>query len=173
MPAYDAPAASRRLPVAVIALLLTTLLMAIATGAVWFMVLRQTRQHDAVDRARTTALESSRDAARVLFSYDYRTLDKDFSAGKAVSTGAFLTQYSETTSKVVSAVAKEKKAVVKAEVVTAGVVRASESTVVVIVYVNQVTTSSLAAGPKVDLSRVRMTLVKVGDAWRVSKVEAL
>ncbi|MBK5307687.1 MAG: hypothetical protein JJD92_13455 [Frankiaceae bacterium] len=171
--AYAVPPRPPGRSAAVIALLVTTALMAIATGAVWFMVLRQTQERDTVDTARTAALEASRDAARVLFSYDYRTLDKDFSAGRAVATGAFLTQYTETTSKVVTNIAKEKKAVVKAEVVTAGVVRASERTVVTIVYVNQVTTSSLAAGPKVDLSRVRMTLVKVGDDWRVSKVEAL
>jgi Mce-associated membrane protein len=70
-------------------------------------------------------------------------------------------------------VAKEKKAVVKAEVVTAGVVTATPGKVVTIVYVNQVTTSSLAAAPKVDLSRVRMTMAKVGGHWLVAKVDAL
>ena len=34
-------------------------------------------------------------------------------------------------------------------------------------------TSSLAAAPKVDLSRVRMTMTKVGGHWLVSKVDAL
>ena len=76
-------------------------------------------------------------------------------------------------SKVVTPVAQQKKAVVKAEVVTAGIVRASTDTVVTIVYVNQVTTSSLSSGPKVDLSRVRMTLERVGGHWLVSKVDAL
>ena len=54
-----------------------------------------------------------------------------------------------------------------------GVVRATPKTVVTIVYVNQVTTSSLAQAPKVDLSRVRMTMTKVDGHWRVSKVDAL
>ena len=153
----------------VLALLLTTLLMAVATGFVWYQVHR----HDATESARRAGLEASRDAARVLFSYDYRTLAKDFSAGRAVTTGKFAKQYADTTSKVVTPVAGEKKAVVKAEVVTAGVVRATPHTVVTIVYVNQVTTSSLASGPKVDLSRVRMTLTSVGGRWLVSNVEAL
>jgi Mce-associated membrane protein len=153
----------------ILALLLTTVLMAVAAGFVWFQV----QDHKATDQARQAGLEASRDAARVLFSYDYRTLPKDFRAGAAVTTGAFRKQYAETTSKVVTPVATEKKAVVKAEVVTAGVVRASTDKVVTIVYVNQVTTSSLQAGPKVDLSRVRMTLVHVGSGWLVSKVEAL
>ncbi|MDT7549031.1 MAG: Mce-associated rane protein [Actinomycetota bacterium] len=152
-----------------IALVLTVVLMALATGFVWYRVQRA----DQIETARQAALEASRDAAAVLLSYDYRTLDKDFSAGKAVTTGAFRTQYASTTSKVVAPVAKEKKAVVKAEVVTAGIVRATPDTVVTIVYVNQVTTSSLQTGPKVDLSRVRMTLKHVSGRWLVSKVEAL
>jgi Mce-associated membrane protein len=153
----------------VLALILTTVLMAVANGFVWYLV----RDHAATEKARQAGLEASRDDARVLFSYDYRALAKDFSAGKAVTTGTFRKQYSDTTSKVVTSVATQKKAVVKADVVTAGVVRASTSTVVTIVYVNQVTTSSLQQGPKVDLSRVRMTMKHVGGKWLVSNVEAL
>lgn len=152
-----------------IALLITTALMAAVTGFVWYQV----REHAATETARQAGLEASRDAARVLFSYDYRTLSKDFSAGQALTTGAFRKQYADTTARLVTPVATEKKAVVKAEVVTAGVVRATPDTVVTIVFVNQVTTSSLTAGPKVDLSRVRMTLDHVQGRWLVSQVDAL
>jgi len=146
-----------------------TVLMTAATAIVWYQVHR----HDQTEDARRQAVETSRDAARVLFSYDYRTLTKDFAAGKAITTGKFRNDYANTTSKVVTPVALEKKAVVKAEVVTAGVVRATPETVVTIVYVNQVTTSSLQTGPKVDLSRVRMTVKHVGNQWLISNVEAL
>lgn len=177
-PAQDAPprqrepipgrtSSLRSLPV--LALLLMTVLMTAATAVVWYQVHR----HDATESARQHGLETSRDAARVLFSYDYRTLAKDFSAGQAITTGKFRTQYADTTSKVVTPVATQKQAVVKAEVVTAGVVRATPDTVVTIVYVNQVTTSSLQAGPKVDLSRVRMTVQHVGGQWLIANVEAL
>jgi Mce-associated membrane protein len=167
-PSAARPASAWRSP-PVLALLLTTVLMAVAAGFVWYQV----HQKDATESARKAGLETSRDAARVLFSYDYRTLDKDFSAGKAITTGAFQKSYGDTTSKVVAPVAKDKKAVVKAEVVAAGVVRATPSTVVTVVFVNQVTTSSLATAPKVDLSRVRMTLKHVGGRWLVSDVKAL
>lgn len=160
----------RGLPTApLIALLITTALMAAVTAFVWYQV----RQHAATETARQAGLEASRDAARVLFSYDYRTLGKDFSAGQALTTGAFRKQYADTTARLVTPVATEKKAVVKAEVVIAGVVRATPDTVVTIVFVNQVTTSSLTAGPKVDLSRVRMTLQHVQGRWLVSQVDAL
>jgi Mce-associated membrane protein len=155
---------------AAIAVALTVLLMAaVANGFVWYRV----HENSATDNARRAGLETSRDAARVLFSYDYRTLSKDFSAGQAFTTGKFRSEYSTTTSKVVAPLAVKQKVVVKAEVVTAGVVRATPTTVVTIVYVNQVTTSSLAAAPKIDLSRVRMTLEHIGGRWLVSNVDAL
>jgi Mce-associated membrane protein len=160
----------RRVPVlAGVALAVATVAMLVANGVIW----HQVRQHSATERARQAALDTTRDAARVLFSYDYRTLSKDFSAGKSVTTGKFRSEYSTTTSKVVAPLAVKQKVVVKAEVVTAGVVRATSTTVVTIVYVNQVTTSSLAAAPKIDLSRVRMTLEHVGGRWLVSNVDAL
>jgi Mce-associated membrane protein len=160
----------RRVPVlAGVALAVVTVAMLVANAVIW----HQVRQHSATERARQAALDTTRDAARVLFSYDYRTLSKDFSAGKSVATGKFRTEYSTTTSKVVAPLAVKQKVVVKAEVVTAGVVRATPTTVVTIVYVNQVTTSSLAAAPKIDLSRVRMTLEHIGGRWLVSNVDAL
>lgn len=156
-----------RLPV--IALVLVTLAVGVATAFVWLDV----REKQQTEAARRTGLEASRDAARELFSYDYRTLDQDFSAGRALTTGDFRTDYDKTTTKVVADVAKRYKAVVKANVINAGVVRASPDEVVTIVYVNQVTTSTQVTGEKVDLSRVRMTVVRSGGRWLVTKVDAL
>lgn len=160
---------SRRLSLPVLALMLVTLAVGIATGFLWLDV----RENQQTEAARQAGLDASRDAARQLFSYDYRTLDKDFTTGRALTTGAFRTDYDKTTTKVVADVAKRYKAVVKANVINAGVVRASPDQVVTIVYVNQVTTSTQVTGEKVDLSRVRMTLVRSGDRWLVTKVDAL
>jgi Mce-associated membrane protein len=159
----------RRIGLPVVALLLMTALMAAATGYLWLQV----RDHDRRESARRSGLEASRDAARLLFSYDYRTLDKDFATGRELTTGEFRKQYEKTTTKVVSDVAKQVKAVVKANVVSAGVVRATPDTVVTVVYVNQVTTSTRVTGEKLDLSRVRMTLRSVGGRWLVDRVDAL
>jgi Mce-associated membrane protein len=53
------------------------------------------------------------------------------------------------------------------------VVRASANRVVVLLFVNQTTTSTRLDGPKVDLNRVRMTLDRVDGTWLVSDVDAL
>jgi len=159
----------RRLGLPAVALLLMTALMAAATSYLWLLV----REKDQTESARRAGLEVTRDAARLLFSYDYRTLDKDFSTGRQLTTGQFRKDYDKTTTKVVTDVAKQYKAVVKATVVNAGVVRAAPDEVVTVVYVNQVTTSTRVTGEKLDLSRVRMTLVRIDGSWRVSQVDAL
>jgi Mce-associated membrane protein len=146
-----------------------TALMAAATTYLWLQV----REHQQTEQARRSGLEASRDAARLLFSYDYRTLDKDFQTGLALTTGEFRTQYNKTTTKVVADVAKQYKAVVKANVVGAGIVSATPEKVVAVVYVNQVTTSTRVTGEKVDLSRVRMTLERSDGRWLVTSVNAL
>ena len=50
---------------------------------------------------------------------------------------------------------------------------AAQNKVVVLLFVNQTTTSTRLDGPRVDLNRVRLTLVKVDGRWLVNKVVAL
>lgn len=131
------------------------------------------RGEDRVEQARTAALAAAESHAVDLLSYDYRRLDQDFArAGKAL-TGSFADDYATTTEKVVRPTAIEVKAVVTAEVAASSVVRASQNRVVVLMFVNQTTTSTRVEGPKVDLNRVRLTLTRVDGDWLVSKVVAL
>jgi Mce-associated membrane protein len=90
-----------------------------------------------------------------------------------VLTGSFADDYAETTEEVVRPTALEVKAVVTAEVVSSSVVRADENRVVLLLFVDQTTTSTRLEGPKVDLNRVRMTLSRTGGQWLVSGVDAL
>lgn len=52
-------------------------------------------------------------------------------------------------------------------------VSASPDKAVVLLFVNQVTTSTQVTGPRVDLNRVRMTLTRTSAGWKVSAVDAL
>jgi Mce-associated membrane protein len=154
----------------VAALVVLVLLLA---GLTAFLAQRSvsTRAGGGVEDARHDGLQAARNAARVVFSYDYRHLDKDFAAGKALTTGAFAEQYGTTTPKLVE-VAKTYKAVVVADVSDAAVISATESKVVVLVFVNQQSTSTLAAAPKITQSRVTMTVQHRGGRWLVSDVHA-
>ncbi|WP_343070618.1 hypothetical protein [Streptomyces bathyalis] len=132
-------------------------------------------------QARTDALAAAQRSAPVILSYDYRRLDRDFAAASARLTGSFREKYRKTTSTVVMPTAKKYRAVVKATVAkppsgkapAASVVSASPDRVVVLLFMNQVSNSTRVSGPRLDLNRVRMTLVRVPDGWKVSAVDAL
>ncbi|GGX45462.1 hypothetical protein [Streptomyces chryseus] len=130
--------------------------------------------------ARTAALAAARKAAPVILSYDYRHLDRDFRTARAHLTTPFLDQYGKTTKAVVAPTAKKYRGVVKATVAkptggapAASVVSAGPDKAVVLIFMNQVTTSTQVADRRLDLNRVRMTLVRTEHGWKVKAVDAL
>lgn len=160
---------------AVLALLTVAGLVAVAVLG-W-----QYRDGRQVEAARAQALAASQQAAPLVLSYDYRHLDRDFTAARDRLTGSFRDEYGRTTKTVVAPTAKKYKGVVKASVVTppdggapaASVASASADSAVVVLFVNQVTKSTQVSGSRVDLNRVRMTLTRTTDGWKVSAVDAL
>ncbi|MGW0610109.1 hypothetical protein [Streptomyces sp. NPDC002788] len=169
------PGGCRRLLTLVLAALLVVGLAALAALG-W-----QYRDGRLTETARTEALAAARKAAPIVLSYDYRHLDKDFTKARAHLTGAFRDEYGKTTKTVVTPTARKYHGVVKAAVAAPGpggapaasVVSASPDKVVVLLFVNQVTESTQVSGSRVDLNRVRMTMDRTGDGWKVSAVDAL
>jgi Mce-associated membrane protein len=148
---------------------LVTLALVLTAG----LLALRARGEDHVDQARTAALAAAEAHAVDLLSYDYRHLDRDFARARRVLTGSFADDYAHTTESVVRPTAEQVKAVVTADVAASSVVRASPNRVVVLLFVNQTTTSTRLEGPKVDLNRVQMRLDRVDGQWLVSKVVAL
>jgi Mce-associated membrane protein len=165
----------KRLLTAVLCVLLAAGLVAVAVLG-W-----QYRQERRAEEARGQALAAARKAAPVVLSYDYRHLDRDFSAARGLLTGNFRDEYRKTTKAVVGPTARKYEGVVKATVVkpagggapAASVVSASPDKAVVLLFVNQVTKSTQVTGSRVDLNRVRMTLTRTSEGWKVSAVDAL
>lgn len=156
----------------VLPLVLVGLLTALMVAGVAFLGLRL-RAEVQTETARDEAVAASRDAARLLFSYDYATLEEDFAKGLSVTTGKFTDEYSKTTKQVVTDVARQYKAVVVAAVVESAVVGASPHEVTTLVFLNQATTSTRVEGRRVDQSRVLMRLVEKDGRWLVAEVQAL
>ncbi|MGW4566135.1 hypothetical protein ACWEN3_28225 [Streptomyces sp. NPDC004561] len=160
------------------AVLGVVLVAALAAAAVlgW-----QYRQGQQAEQARGEALAAAQKAAPVVLSYDYRHLDRNFSQARALLTGHFRDQYDKTTKAVVAPTATKYHGVVKATVATPGdggapavsVVSATPDRAVVLLFVNQVTQSTQVPEPRLDLNRVRMTLTRTSDGWKVSGVDAL
>ncbi|MFE2611166.1 hypothetical protein ACFXDI_49585 [Streptomyces mirabilis] len=53
------------------------------------------------------------------------------------------------------------------------VVSATPDRAVVLLFVNQVIRSTQVPEPRLDLNRVRMTLIRTSDGWKVNGVDAL
>ncbi|WP_406727023.1 hypothetical protein WJ438_23720 [Streptomyces sp. GD-15H] len=160
------------------ALLALVLVVGLVAVAVLGLQYRDARRADA---ARDEALAAARKAAPVVLSYDHRHLERDFSRALAHLTGDFREEYRRTTKTVVAPTAAKYRGVVKATVVeppgggapAASVVSAAPDRVVVLLFVNQVTVSTQVTGPRLDLNRVRMTLSRTSQGWKVSGVDAL
>ncbi|MEV6650807.1 hypothetical protein [Streptomyces sp. NPDC051219] len=163
-------------------LVMAALAVLVVTGLVAVAVLGWAYQDGRrADAARVQALAAARKAAPVVLSYDHRRLEKDFAAALGHLTGPFREEYRRTTTAVVAPTAKKYQGVVRATVVkppgggapAASVVSASPDRAVVLLFVNQVTRSTQVTGDRVDLNRVRMTLTRTPEGWKVSAVDAL
>ncbi len=125
-------------------------------------------QADARSSGQVTAVN---DIEKIL-SYDYRSFDKGTKEAQALMTPKFKKKYADTVD-AVRADARPTKAVVKAQVVASSVVSAKKDKVKTLLFVNQTTTRTNLAQPRVDLNRVEVTLVKDGNDWRVDNIQAL
>ncbi|MGW3123726.1 hypothetical protein ACWDBW_42585 [Streptomyces sp. NPDC001107] len=161
------PGPGRRLLTPVLGVLLVAALVAAALLGWQYTQGRQT------ESARSQALAAAKKAAPVVLSYDYRHLDRDFARARTLLTGHFKDQYGKTTTTVVGPTAKKYHGVVKATVPTASVASASPDKVTVLLFVNQVTQSTQVSGSRLDLNRVRMTMSRSSEGWKVSAVDAL
>ncbi|MGW3245552.1 hypothetical protein [Streptomyces sp. NPDC001070] len=169
---HSHPRAGLRVPVRMRAAVLL-LLLAGGLVAAPFLGLAY-REAERTRQARSQAVAAAREAAPVILSYDYRHLDRDFAAARALLTGAFRDTYAKTTRTVVTPTATKYQGVVRATVAAGpAVVSATPVKVVVLLFVNQVTDSTRVSTPRLDLNRVRMTLTRTGGGWKVSAVDAL
>jgi Mce-associated membrane protein len=133
----------------------------------------QLRHRNAVDSARTSALAAAKTYAIELASYNYRTLDKNFGQVEADSTATFRKTFTQSSDLLKSVLAKY-DARSSASVVAAGMVSASTSRAVALVFLNQtVSNTTQKSGSTTDQSRVEITLLHSGSRWLIDAVTLL
>ena len=141
------------------------------------------------------ALKAAKADAKLVLAYDYRHLEDGFRQAVKVTTDAdgkdcphkvdpadkaydprancFRSEYTRTHEKVVVDLATRYKTVVLADVGAGGVERVHGHQVTVLLYVNQQSTSTQSATPKITQSRVEMIMNKVDGRWLVAGINAL
>ncbi len=161
------------LAVAVVALLVLLFIELSSSGS------RASAADDQRSVARSAALQEAIDQAPTLFSYDYRRLDKDLAAARAVTTGEFTSQYDQVSVPAVKPLAAKYKVVVKAKVLGASVVDDAKAAdpksaqVKVLLFLDQTVENTQLSAPRVDANRTVLTMQKVGAGWKVAGVDAI
>jgi Mce-associated membrane protein len=172
--ADSSPAARRSLPSIPLipaALVLGLLAAGALAGWLYFAQFRPDTQTD--NAVAQSAVNAARDGTVALLSYQPDTLNKDFAAARSHLTGDFLNYYDQFTKEVVTPAAQSKAVATTAQVVGAAVSELHPNSAVVLVFVNQVTTSKERPDPAMASSSVLVSLTKVHGDWLITKFDPI
>lgn len=149
-------------------ILVAAALVASATVAavLYFTQFRVDQQTDAA--AAEVAVKAATDGTVALLSYAPDTLDKDFANAKSHLTGDFLSYYTDFTTKVVTPAAQQKKVKTNATVVNGAVSEITPDSAVVLLFINQTTTSQENPDGAFAISSVKVGLTKDDGRWLIS-----
>ena len=163
----------RRWNVKLVPLVLALLFLVAGALAAWLYVsqYRPDQQTDAA--ARQSAVNAARDGIVAMLSYKPETLNQDISAAKSHLTGDFLNYYDQFTRDVVTPAAKQKKLTTTAQVAGAAAAELHPNSAVVLVFVNQATTSKERPDPAMASSSVLVSMIKVHGTWLISKFDPI
>jgi Mce-associated membrane protein len=151
-------------------LLAALVLAAVGLAAgVFFFLYRPDRQID--DAAAQRAIRAASDGAVASLSYSTDSMDRDFANAKSHLTGEFLAYYDKFTKQIVTPAVRGKHIAQTATVVRAAVSELHPDSAVVLVFLNETTTSKDKSQPLTTPSSVRITLRKVNGSWLISKLD--
>ncbi|MFI6865504.1 DUF3329 domain-containing protein [Nocardia sp. NPDC050406] len=155
---------SRRAVPALVAVLLVGL--AAATGILGW----EYKQQRDLEAASSAALRAATDYAVTLTSVDTNNLDANFTAVLAGSTGEFRDVYTKSSTQLRQLLI-DHKASGHGVVLQAAVKSASEDEVVVLLFVDQTVSNTEMPDPRIDHSRIVMTMQNVDGQWKAAKVD--
>ncbi|MBD0863544.1 hypothetical protein IA539_20430 [Gordonia sp. zg691] len=127
-------------------------------------------ENHAINQAEQQAVATAKDYAVTLTSIDSASIDQNFTEVLGGATGEFKDMYSRSSSQLKQMLV-DNKATSKGVVIDAGVKSATTQRVVVMLFVDQSITNTASPEPRVDRSRVLMTMENVDGRWLASKVD--
>ena len=128
------------------------------------------KDRDDLDTAARQASAAAQTYAVALTSIDSQHIDENFTTVLNGATGDFKNMYSQSSTQLKTLLVQN-RAVSKGQVLDASIESASPNRVVVMLFVDQTITNSVSPDPRVDRSRILITMDRVGGRWLASKVE--
>lgn len=163
------PRARRKVKVVPLVLLLLLLISGGAATWLYFTEYRPDQQTNA--RVASAVASAASDGTVAMLSYSPDSLDKDFAAAKSHLSGDFLSYYNQFTEQIVAPAAKEKSLKTNARVLGAAVSELHPNSAVVLVLVDQSTTSKDNPDPAMASSSVLVSLTRVNGNWLITKFD--
>ncbi|MEZ0362385.1 Mce protein [Mycobacterium sp. pUA109] len=167
-PPDDPPRTRRKWPsrvtIAVLALLVVGL--AALSGYLGWQV-KNTRD---IDAAKEAALRAANSYAVTLTSVDSGNLDANFTAVLDGSIGEFHDIYTKSSAQLRQLLI-DHKATGHGVVLDSAVKSATKDQVVILLFVDQTVTNTEVPDPRVDRSRIELTMQKIDGQWKAAKVE--
>jgi Mce-associated membrane protein len=162
----------RRLPPrvrkAIFAVLVALLL--ISGGVATWLYFKQYRPDQQTDASVSRAVVgAATDGTVALLSYSADSLDKDFALARSHLSGDFLSYFDQFSQQTVAPMAKEKSMRTTAKVSGAAVSELQPDSAVVLVFVDQVTTTKDSPQPSVAVNTVLVHLSRINGSWLITK----
>ncbi|MGO9102491.1 MAG: DUF3329 domain-containing protein [Mycobacterium sp.] len=136
-----------------------------------FLGWKQWQEHQ-VRQAGEQAQQAAISYAQVLTSIDSNKVDENFRQVLDGATGEFKDMYTQSSVQLRQLLI-DNKATAHGVVVDSAIQYESASKVVVLVFIDQTVTNMALPDPRIDRSRIKMTMEKVDGRWRASKVALL
>lgn len=165
--AVEAAEPKRKLPSARIVAAVAAVVGLLAGAGVLGWQVWQARQ---IDHAGQEAERTAVSYAQVLTSIDSNNVDENFQQVLDGATGDFKDMYSKSSVELRQLLI-ENKATAHGVVIDSAVQSVSKDRAVILLFVDQAVANTKLPDPRIDRSRMKMTLEKVDGRWRASKVE--
>jgi Mce-associated membrane protein len=148
------------------------LLLVISGGVATWLYFKRYQPNQQTDPSVARAVVSAAsDGTVALLSYSPDSLDKDFATAKSHLAGDFLSYYNQFTEQIVAPAAKQKSLKTTAHVIGAAVSELHPDSAVVLVYVDQSTTSKDRPDPSMAASSVLVSMTRVNGNWLITKFD--
>jgi Mce-associated membrane protein len=150
------------------------LLLLVSGGAATWLYFKRYQPNQQTDPGVARAVVSAAsDGTVALLSYSPESLDKDFATAKSHLAGDFLSYYTQFTEQIVAPAAKQKSLKTTAQVMGAAVVPSElrPNSAVVLVFVDQSTTSKDRPDPSMAASSVLVSMTRVNGNWLITKFD--